>query len=128
MKKGTSVMKKLVAAGGALALALAFGTHLPAMAAKPAPKKSPAKKATKGNLVKTKSGLQYEDLVVGKGPMPKTGQRVTVDYVGTLTNGKKFDASRDHGQPFTFTLGQHEVIAGWDEGVATMHVGGKRKL
>ncbi len=60
--------------------------------------------------------------------MPKTGQTVRVHYVGTLTNGAKFDSSRDRGQPFEFPLGEHQVIAGWDEGVATMRVGGRRKL
>ena len=73
-------------------------------------------------------GLVYQDEVVGKGRMPKTGDNVTVHYVGTLTNGKKFDSSRDRGTPFTFALGEGQVIKGWDEGVATMRVGGRRKL
>jgi peptidylprolyl isomerase len=77
---------------------------------------------------KTASGLQYIDTVVGTGPMPKTGQRVTVHYTGTLKNGTKFDSSVDRGQPFTFVIGVGQVIRGWDEGVATMKVGGKRKL
>lgn len=88
--------------------------------------------ATKGGVAgqkqTTATGLQYEDLVVGAGPFPAPGHPVTVHYTGWLTNGQKFDSSLDHGQPFTFTLGQGEVIKGWDEGVATMHVGGKRKL
>ena len=79
-------------------------------------------------IVTTRSGLKYQDLKVGKGPSPKVGQTVIVDYVGTLTNGKKFDASRDHGQPFPFTIGVQQVIKGWDEGVMTMRVGGERKL
>ena len=74
------------------------------------------------------SGLQYQDLVVGKGPTPQRGQKVQVHYTGWLTNGQKFDSSVDRGQPFAFTLGQGEVIKGWDQGVASMHVGGKRKL
>lgn len=90
-------------------------------------KSKPAKPAT-GKLVKTKSGLQYQDLKVGTGASPKQGQTVTVHYVGTLTNGTKFDSSRDRGQPFQFTLGVGQVIKGMDEGVATMKVGGKRKL
>lgn len=73
-------------------------------------------------------GLKYTDLVLGKGAPPKTGQTVKVHYVGTLTSGKKFDSSRDRGQPFTFAIGEGQVIAGWDEGVATMRVGGRRKL
>jgi FKBP-type peptidyl-prolyl cis-trans isomerase len=77
---------------------------------------------------KTPSGLQYEDLVVGTGASPKPGQEVFVHYTGWLTDGKKFDSSVDRGQPFSFPLGQGRVIKGWDEGVATMKVGGKRKL
>jgi peptidylprolyl isomerase len=73
-------------------------------------------------------GLRYVDEVVGKGAQPQTGQRVTVHYVGTLTDGKKFDSSRDRKEPFTFVIGVGAVIKGWDEGVATMRVGGKRKL
>jgi peptidylprolyl isomerase len=95
-------------------------------AAKPAaePKATPpaAKEIT------TPSGLKYQDLVVGKGPVPKPGSRVMVDYTGWLTDGTKFDSSVDRGQPFNFRLGRGEVIKGWDEGVATMHTGGKRKL
>lgn len=72
--------------------------------------------------------LKMEDIVVGKGPSPKDGQKVVVHYTGTLTDGTKFDSSKDRGQPFEFTLGAGEVIRGWDEGVKTMKVGGKRKL
>jgi peptidylprolyl isomerase len=73
-------------------------------------------------------GLKYVDLKVGKGPMPAKGQTVSVHYVGTLLNGTKFDSSRDRGQPFEFPLGEGQVIAGWDEGVKTMRVGGLRRL
>ena len=73
-------------------------------------------------------GLRYTDLVVGKGPAAKAGEHVHVHYVGTLTNGKKFDSSRDRNQPFDFTLGAGQVIKGWDQGVAGMRVGGRRKL
>lgn len=76
----------------------------------------------------TTSGLKYEDLVVGKGASPKPGKTVVVHYTGWLTNGQKFDSSKDRGQPFEFTIGQGEVIKGWDEGVMSMKVGGKRKL
>lgn len=82
----------------------------------------------KGKLVTTESGLQYEDIVVGKGVSPVSGQNVTVHYVGTLENGTKFDSSVDRGQPFQFRIGTGQVIKGWDEGVMSMKVGGKRKL
>lgn len=72
--------------------------------------------------------LQMEDSVVGTGAEAKPGQTVTVNYTGTFTDGKKFDSSYDHGQPFSFVLGVGQVIKGWDEGVAGMKVGGKRKL
>lgn len=78
--------------------------------------------------VKTASGLSYTDLVVGTGAVPVSGKKVTVHYTGTLENGKKFDSSLDRGQPFVFRIGAGEVIPGWDEGVISMKVGGKRKL
>jgi len=78
--------------------------------------------------VTLKDGLKYVDVVVGKGPKPKKGQTVRVHYVGRLLDGTKFDSSRDRGQPFEFALGTGSVIAGWDEGVATMRVGGRRTL
>ncbi|MBP6985545.1 MAG: FKBP-type peptidyl-prolyl cis-trans isomerase [Alphaproteobacteria bacterium] len=76
----------------------------------------------------TDSGLQYVDVVAGTGPSPTKGKQVTVHYTGTLQNGTKFDSSKDRGVPFTFTIGVGQVIKGWDEGVATMKVGGSRKL
>lgn len=76
----------------------------------------------------TASGLQYEDTVVGMGAQPRKGQNVNVHYTGTLTDGKKFDSSVDRNEPFTFVIGVGQVIQGWDEGVATMKVGGKRRL
>ncbi len=79
-------------------------------------------------MVTTSSGLKYQDEEVGTGPEPRTGQTVTVHYTGTLENGKKFDSSVDRGQPFSFVIGVGQVIKGWDEGVASMKVGGKRKL
>ena len=81
-----------------------------------------------GDGVKTESGLQYWDIVVGTGKVAKEGDGVRVHYTGWLTNGKKFDSSVDGGRPFTFVLGNGEVIKGWDEGVAGMKVGGKRQL
>jgi peptidylprolyl isomerase len=76
----------------------------------------------------TASGLQYEEIQVGTGVQPKKGDVVQVHYTGWLTNGTKFDSSRDRGEPFEFKLGAGRVIKGWDEGVASMKVGGKRKL
>ncbi len=78
--------------------------------------------------VTTPSGLKYDDLKVGTGPEAKAGQAVSVHYTGWLTDGKKFDSSKDRGQPFQFALGAGQVIKGWDEGVQGMKVGGKRKL
>lgn len=72
--------------------------------------------------------LQIEDLKVGDGAEATAGQKVTVHYVGTLTDGKKFDSSRDRGQGFSFKLGAGQVIKGWDRGVAGMKIGGMRKL
>ncbi|MBD2356584.1 FKBP-type peptidyl-prolyl cis-trans isomerase [Tolypothrix sp. FACHB-123] len=80
------------------------------------------------NTVTTDSGLQYVEIEEGTGAIPKAGQTVVVHYTGTLTNGKKFDSSVDRGQPFSFKLGVGQVIKGWDEGLSTMKVGGKRKL
>jgi peptidylprolyl isomerase len=116
-------MKRIRIAVLAVALAVAGGA---AFAATPAPGASPA--ARVGVKVTTPSGLVYVDEVIGHGALPVKGQNVTVQYVGTLTDGKKFDASRDHGGPFSFVIGEGNVIAGWDEGVATMRVGGTRKL
>lgn len=83
--------------------------------------------------VTTASGLKYTDTVVGTGAEAKSGQKVTVNYTGWLDEGaqkkgKKFDSSLDRGDPFKFNLGAQQVIAGWDEGVAGMKVGGKRTL
>ena len=83
-------------------------------------------------MITTASGLQYEDTVEGTGAEAKAGQRVSVHYTGWLYKdgaaGKKFDSSKDRGQPFAFPLGGGRVIRGWDEGVAGMKVGGTRRL
>ena len=86
-----------------------------------APKKGP-------KTITTPSGLKYTVLKAGKGAKPKPGQEVFVHYTGTLTNGKKFDSSRDKGQPFSFKVGAGQVIPGWDEALSTMKVGERRKL
>jgi peptidylprolyl isomerase len=79
-------------------------------------------------MTTTPSGLQYRDDSTGAGTEATRGKRVSVHYTGRLDDGEKFDSSRDRGEPFTFTLGAGQVIAGWDEGVAGMRVGGKRTL
>ena len=80
------------------------------------------------NVVKTASGLGYVEIVEGTGAQPKTGDNVSVHYTGWLENGRKFDSSHDRGQPLVFPIGRGRVIKGWDEGVGSMKVGGKRKL
>ena len=82
---------------------------------------------TSGTEITTASGLKYIEVVEGTGPVATTGQRVSVDYTGTLQNGTKFDSSVGR-QPYEFVLGSGTVIKGWDEGIAGMKVGGKRKL
>ena len=94
---------------------------VPAFAAQEAKKEG-------GKTVTTASGLKYVDVVTGKGAAPTAGKAVKVHYTGTLENGKKFDSSVDRKEPFSFTIGVGQVIQGWDEGVMSMKVGGKRKL
>ncbi len=79
-------------------------------------------------LTRTPSGLRYQDISQGQGAEAVAGRTVSVHYTGWLANGEKFDSSRDRKQPFSFALGAGQVIAGWDEGVAGMKVGGQRKL
>jgi FKBP-type peptidyl-prolyl cis-trans isomerase len=81
-----------------------------------------------GQPTTTPSGLEYSDIVVGTGATAVPGKPVSVHYTGWLTNGDKFDSSLDRGKPFVFTLGEGQVIKGWDEGVAGMKAGGKRQL
>jgi FKBP-type peptidyl-prolyl cis-trans isomerase FkpA len=76
----------------------------------------------------TATGLMIEDLTLGTGDLANAGQKVTVHYTGWLTDGTKFDSSKDRNDPFVFPLGKRQVIAGWDEGVQGMRVGGVRKL
>ena len=79
-------------------------------------------------ISETGSGLKYVDIVEGDGQQPKAGDSVSVHYTGWLESGQKFDSSLDRRQPLVFPLGRGRVIKGWDEGVASMRVGGKRKL
>jgi peptidylprolyl isomerase len=93
---------------------------------------APVAPALAQNVMTTPSGLKIIEVKPGTGASPKTGQTCVMHYTGWLyengAKGKKFDSSVDRGQPFEFKIGQHQVIAGWDEGVATMKVGGKRTL
>jgi peptidylprolyl isomerase len=113
--------------GAATALALVAALSL-ASAVLP----TPAAAQTEGSTVTTPSGLQITDTKVGSGAQPQKGQTCVMHYTGWLydngTKGQKFDSSLDRGQPFEFAIGQGQVIEGWDEGVATMKVGGKRTL
>lgn len=103
-----------------VALAQETGTNTP-----PAAVETPA---AEEKIITLPSGLKYVDLVEGTGAMPQLGQQVVVNYVGRLENGKKFDSSYDRGKPFKFYIKMGSVIKGWDEGVSTMKVGGKRRL
>jgi peptidylprolyl isomerase len=109
-------------------LALLLAAPLPVVAATSTAYQTSAMRTMPAKVVKLPDGLQYTDLKVGKGALPKPGQTAVVHYIGTFPNGKKFDSSRDRGEPFEFPLGAHKVIPCWDEGVATMRVGGRRKL
>lgn len=127
--RGSAVSWIFVACSCAASLALparADEKTAPAVPAAAAAGKKESKMKT------TPSGLQYEDTQEGTGASPKTGQTCVMHYTGWLfenkTKGKKFDSSLDRGQPFEFPIGQGRVIQGWDEGVATMKVGGKRTL
>ncbi|MBK7092304.1 MAG: FKBP-type peptidyl-prolyl cis-trans isomerase [bacterium] len=83
---------------------------------------------TEENAITLPSGLKFVEIKEGTGASPKTGQLVEVHYTGWLENGKKFDSSKDRGQTFEFPIGKGRVIKGWDEGVASMKIGGTRKL
>ena len=117
-------------------LSTAFAAALfaaPAFAQDPKPTSAPeAAQKSESKMTKTPSGLQYEDTKVGTGASPQKGQTCVMNYTGWLwengAKGKKFDSSLDRGTPFSFPIGQGRVIKGWDEGVATMKVGGQRVL
>ena len=110
-------------------MAFALGITLSGAAVTAAPK---AMAQASGKTMTSPSGLKITDTKVGEGATPKTGQTCVMHYTGWLyengAKGKKFDSSVDRGKPFEFAIGTHQVIRGWDEGVATMKVGGKRTL
>ena len=131
------MIKKFLTIGitAALIILSSFSASTNAIEVKVVPQKKEVKKMQRTDdsaPVTTASGLKYIDQTVGTGASPKSGQKVKVHYTGWLDNngenGKKFDSSVDRGQPFEFTIGVGQVIKGWDEGVSTMKVGGKRKL
>ncbi len=139
MNEGLRTARAAILALAALGAAGCVGREevqqLPAAAPAPAPAAAPAGPVggAVGNKVADEyqasaSGLKWKDMTVGTGKAPDAGQTVFVHYTGWLTDGKKFDSSRDRGTPFTFPLGKGRVIKGWDEGVATMKVGGRREL
>jgi FKBP-type peptidyl-prolyl cis-trans isomerase len=109
-----------------------IATEVPAEAAAPPPMPSAAPSASAAAPAAADAGpevqMDIKDLTVGKGVAASQGDTVTVHYIGTLMDGKEFDSSRKHGKPFDFVLGRGQVIKGWDQGVAGMKVGGKRKL
>jgi peptidylprolyl isomerase len=109
---------------------VAMNTNKPAAAPKPTNTNKPMSDAAKtpANTTTTASGLKYQDVKEGTGASPTTGQTVEVHYTGTLENGTKFDSSRDRGQTFKFQIGVGQVIKGWDEGVGSMKIGGRRNL
>ena len=120
------IFSRLLCCG--LALSLASVPSAPAAGA-PKAKMKASSKASKASKVRVlPGGLRVQDLKVGRGALATPGKNVRVHYRGTLTNGTKFDASYDRGEPFTFVLGARQVIAGWGQGVKGMRVGGKRKL
>jgi FKBP-type peptidyl-prolyl cis-trans isomerase len=107
-----------------LAVLTACGSHGDA----PAARFKPEQGVDKNRKTRAPAGLLYTDVAVGQGPEAVPGRTVTVHYTGWLPSGKKFDSSRDRGEPFAFTLGAGQVITGWDEGVKGMKPGGRRKL
>ncbi|HVI10567.1 MAG TPA: FKBP-type peptidyl-prolyl cis-trans isomerase [Candidatus Binatia bacterium] len=118
---------RLVAAGLILTLGCAIAAAQ-ATAHKAAVPNTNAPAKVTGDGTKTADGLIYWDIRMGTGAVAKEGSHVRVHYTGWLTNGKKFDSSVDAGKPFDFTIGNGEVIKGWEEGVSGMKVGGKRQL
>jgi FKBP-type peptidyl-prolyl cis-trans isomerase FkpA len=128
-KKGwRKIMKKLAAAVGLVFAAACGGGDADQveMAVEAAPEMAPAVELSA--MTQTSSGLHIMDMEVGEGEEAAVGDLATVHYTGWFIDGEKFDSSLDRGEPFSFPLGGGRVIAGWDEGVAGMRVGGKRRL
>jgi peptidylprolyl isomerase len=119
-------MMKSIAIMSIVAMAATLATAQSATPKKVASTSGPIKVTRPG--VKTGDGLQYWDIRVGNGQTAKEGSHVRVHYTGWFTSGKKFDSSLDAGKPFDFTIGDGQVIQGWEEGVTGMRVGGKRQL
>jgi peptidylprolyl isomerase len=137
MKLSSSLLYRRLVFAAMLIIALSFGkmsqvlsTSAEAQTPPPAPAGANIEKDkdTGKPIVNTPSGLKYVDLVPGTGPAVKQGDHVSVNYVGKLLDGTKFDASADHGGTFDYVQGVTSLIAGWTEGTSTMKVGGKRKL
>jgi peptidylprolyl isomerase len=136
----TATVARTPLAGGTAVPTTLLGTRPPNATPRPSPaaaraSASPAAASSlptvppgTPDLTTLPDGLKYQDITVGSGAQPTSGQKVTVNYTGWLENGTKFDSSLDRNMPFTFTLGQGQVIKGWDEGVAPMKMGGKRRL
>lgn len=103
-------------------------TATPTLQITPTPQPVEQSSSQSGTMVTMSDGLKIQDLKVGEGKEAKTGDTVTVNYLGTLENGTKFDSSYDRNQPFTTQIGVGAVIKGWDEGIPGMKIGGKRKL
>jgi peptidylprolyl isomerase len=118
----------LTAFAVSLAIALPLAASQPGVAATSMSYNPASAKTAAAKTVTLPDGLKYTEVKVGKGAMPRAGQTAVVHYTGTFLDGRKFDSSRDRGTPFEFVLAQHRVIKCWDEAVATMRVGGRRKL
>jgi FKBP-type peptidyl-prolyl cis-trans isomerase len=119
--------KKNILIGGLVLLIVIIGIIYFSMQPKNPPQNQQNQNRQNSNTFDIQ-GMKVEILQQGSGAAAKSGDKATVDYVGTLQNGTKFDASADHGGPFTFTLGENRVIQGWELGVTGMKVGEKRKL
>lgn len=122
------VLVLVVLAGTTLLFAQTKKSAKPAASPAPAAAKKSGPDDISGKPKTTPSGVSYWDTKVGTGKEATTGRSVSVHYTGWLTNGRKFDSSRDRDEPFDFVVGAHQVITGWDEGVVGMKVGGKRQL
>lgn len=109
-------------------LATTLPTSTPITSPAPSGKGATITPSATPKIVMNKDGFIIEDITDGTGDVAVSGKMITVNYKGTLTNGKQFDSSYDHGTPFSFQLGAGDVIKGWDQGFAGMKVGGKRKL